>query len=269
MRRLLWIGDAAVATGFARCTHHMLEELRKTWEVHVLGINYLGDPHPYPYAIYPCWPGGDGFGVGRTEGLCRKLRPDLVVIQNDPWNVDSYRQHVPEGIPVVASMPVDGKNCKAGPQLNALDLSIFWTRFGLEEARAAGFTGPAGVLPLGVDVDIYRPLDRAACRGLVEIPEAMRDVFIVGNVNRNQPRKRLDLTIQYFAKFARRVGPEKVALYLHVAPTGEQGYDVAQLMRYHGMEGRLLLVQPSIGQGIGEQFMPEVYSSFDLQVTTT
>lgn len=269
MRRLLWIGDAVVATGFARCTHHMLEELRKTWDVHVIGINYLGDPHPWPYAIYPCWPGGDGFGVGRTRELAKKLNPDLVVIQNDPWNVAEYRAGVPPRVPVVASMPVDGRNCKSGRALNGLALGIFWTRFGLEEARAGGYLGSAEVLPLGVDLARYHARDRYESRRTAGVPDPLMGAFIVGNVNRNQPRKRLDLTVEYFADFARRVGVDKVALYLHVAPTGETGYDVAQLMHYHGIWGRLILGQPEIGRGIDEEFMPTVYSCFDVQLTTS
>lgn len=269
MRRLLWIGDAVVSTGFGRCTHHVLEEVRGTWDVHVLGLNYLGDPHPYPYAIYPCWPGGDGFGIRRTKALTEKIRPDLVVIQNDPWNVREYREQLSPEIPVVASMPVDGKNCKAGRELNGLTLGIFWTQFGVGEARDGGYMGPVDVIPLGVDLDVYRPLDRTECRTVAGIPKHLRDAFIVGNVNRNQPRKRLDLTVEYFVEFARRVGVENVALYLHLAPTGELGYDVKQLMHYYGIKGRLVLGTPEIGQGIEERYMPTVYGCFDVQLTTT
>ena len=269
MRKLLWVGDAAVATGFARCTHHVLEELRKTWDVHVLGINYRGDPHSWPYPIYPCWPGGDGFGVGRTATLIARLKPELVLLQNDPWNIPEYLQKINGACPVVASMPVDGKNLKDGETLNKLAHAIFWTQFGLDEARAGGYRGSADVIPLGVDLDLYRPIDRTEARREVGIPEAAMGAFIVGNVNRNQPRKRLDLTVRAFARWIKDSGIGDAYLFLYVAPTGEFSYDCGQLIHYYGIKDRLILVQPHIGQGHEETWMPKVYSCFDVQVSTT
>ena len=133
MRKLLWIGDADVATGFARCTHHVLDVLKETWDVHVLGLNYRGDPHSWPYPIYPC---GDLFGLGRVSELLGRIKPNLVVVQNDPWNIPEYLKQI-QDIPVVATMPVDGKNCRGG-KLNGLALAVFWTQFGLNEARSGG-----------------------------------------------------------------------------------------------------------------------------------
>lgn len=271
MKRLLWIGDAVAATGFARCTHHVLDGLKDEWDVHVLGINYMGDPHPYPYAIYPAWAGGDAFGIQRTEQLCRDLKPDLVVVQNDPWNVPTYVKKIPGTVPIVASMPVDGKNCKA-KGLNGLALAIFWTAFGEWEAKEGGYTGPSTVIPLGVDLDLYRPIDRAEARLKAGLSEDMQRAFIVGNVNRNQPRKRLDLTVEYFAAWTERHSIDDAYLFLLVAPTGDQGYDLPQLMKYYGFGGerkRLIILTPEIGKGLPEALLPSVYSCFDVQLTTT
>ena len=51
MAKILWYGDACSNTGFARVTHSVLDHLSKEHEVVVLGINYTGDPHEYPYKI--------------------------------------------------------------------------------------------------------------------------------------------------------------------------------------------------------------------------
>src|SRR5678816_2489484 len=113
MRKLLWVGDAAVASGFAKSTHGVLETLRKTWDVSVLGLNYLGDPHPFAYRIYPCYPGGDFFGVGRLEYVVEREKPDVIVLQNDPWNIPAYVEKLEElkcPAKKVGVIPVDGKN---------------------------------------------------------------------------------------------------------------------------------------------------------------
>lgn len=272
MRKLLWVGDAAVSTGFARCTHHILAEACKTWEVYVLGINYQGDPHEFPYPIFPCWPGGDAFGTGRLKSLIDGIHPDLIVLQNDPWNIPAYLETIPEDIPVVASMPVDGKNFRA-KGLDRLALAVFWTSFGLDEARHAGYQGRASVIPLGVDTERYKVRDKKAARKALGLPDYLQDAYIVGNVNRNQPRKRLDLTVAYFAEWIRTYNLEDAWLYLHVAPTGEdQEYDLVQLMGYYGLRGdnkRMIFSEPHIGHGVSEEELAHVYASFDAQLTTT
>jgi D-inositol-3-phosphate glycosyltransferase len=268
MRSLLWIGDACVSTGFARATHYTLDVLRKTWDVHVLGINHDGDPHPYPYPVYPArGRNGDLFGLARTVELVNKIRPAVVIVQTDPWNVPEYFKRA-GNIPVVASLAVDGKNC-AGRGLNGLAMAIFWTQFGMLEAQLGGYTGPTIVVPLGVDLDIYEPRGRIASRRAIGLQEQLSNAFIVGNVNRNQPRKRLDLSVLYFAEWIKTRNISNAYLFLHVAPTGEQGYDVHQLAQYCGIANRLILAEPEIGHGETEDRLCHTYNCFDVMLTTT
>jgi len=272
-KKLLWHGDAACASGFSRCTHGALDVLRHSYDVSVIGINHTGDPHPYPYDIYPAaraYRNDDMFGVSRLAELTPLLKPDAIVLLNDPWNIPAYLPHAGD-VPVAAWVAVDGKNCR-GEGMNGLALAVFWTQFALDEARAGGYTGPAAIVPLGVDIDTYRPLDRAFARSErgIGLPEHMRDWFVVGAVGRNQPRKRLDLTIDYFADWVRTRGIDDACLFLHVAPTGERGYDLDQLVKYYGLTGRVVKVAPrNLGVGLSESSMAWVYACFDAQLTTT
>ena len=266
MRQLLWIGDAVADTGFARSTHKILETVHKYWDVSVLGLNYRGDPHGYPYPIYPTYI-QDGFGLRRLPEIIDKVRPELIVIQNDPWNLPAYMKPLAT-FPIAAVMPVDGLNCR-GMALNGLRVAFFWTRFGFQQARDGGYTGPAGIIPLGVDLDIYAPGDRDEARDFLGLPPKYKDGFIVGNVNRNQPRKRLDLTIRYFASWVKKYSISDAYLFLHVAPTGESGVDCDQLARYYGVQNRLIMSDPGIYRGIDERRLALLYSLFDVQVTTT
>lgn len=267
MRKLLWIGDAACDSGFARCTHQILDVLRLTWDVTVLGLNYRGDPHPYPYPIYPARNGGDIFGVARISELVATTTPDLVVVQNDPWNFPDYLK-VLANLPVVGIVAVDGENCR-GRQLNGLALAIFWTEFAQCEAALGGYSGPSTTIPLGVDLSTYRTVERKQARAALGLPARLHDAYIVGNVNRNQPRKRLDLTISYFAEWVKKYQIDDAYLFLHVAPTGDRGYDCQQLMSYYGINRRLILSEPDVYRGESEQRLVLMYSSFDVQVSTT
>lgn len=292
MKKLLWIGDAGCATGFARATHQTLDTLRHEYAVTVLGLNFHGSPvtaRQYPYPIWPAMPavGYDGFGVRALAQLLPTLEPSVIVIQQDPWNFPEYMRTIDavcgakqEKIPVVGAVAVDGENCR-GRDLNGLALAIFWTSFGERQARLGGFTGQSAIVPLGCDTEIYRPGDRREARIQLELPPRLFDKFIALNVNRNQPRKRLDLTVSYFAEWVRGYGgpdrgtPLKIDdafLYFHACPTGEQGYDVQQLMRYYGLYGdrtRLILAQPEIGNGVPESEVALTYNCADVMLTTT
>ncbi len=264
--RLLFIGDAVSATGFARSTHHLLDTVRHSYDVHVLGLNYTGDPHPYPYPIYPCWPGGDGHGIRRVPELLKTLTPDLIVIQQDPWNFAPYLKRIVD-IPVVGIVAVDGKNCR-GAALNGLSHCVFWTEFAQAEAVKGGYTGPSTVIPLGVDLDIYHPQDRETVREGMHLGFASH-AFVVGVVGRNQQRKRLDLTIKYFAEWIESRHVEDAVLWLHVAPTADQAYDLDQLVTYYGIGNRVVIPELDPVSGLSEALLAQCYNVFDVGLTTT
>jgi D-inositol-3-phosphate glycosyltransferase len=275
VRKLLWIGDAVCDSGFARCTHKTLETLRTTWDVRVVGINYRGDPHDYPYPIYPAYQLGGGrdlFGVSRVLEILAKFPADVVVLQNDPWNIPRYIRELdrmPKRPVVVGAIAVDGLNCM-GAALNGLDHAIFWTAFAQQEAVKGGFFRSSGVVPLGVDLDVYAPGDRTAARDAIGLPEPIRSGFIILNSNRNQPRKRIDLTIRYFADFFHNHCPAKDAyLYMHVCPTGDVGIDVDGFAKYYGLKGRVLLEQPGVYEGLSEADLALTYHAADMQMSTT
>jgi len=273
-KRLLWVGDAGCPSGFAKATHNILDTLKETYDVTVLGINYRGDPHEFPYPIFAAAVAGDGFGVGRLVWMCDYAKPHVVVLQNDGWNIPLYVQQMRQfkefdGVPIVAVVAVDGKNFQSN-WLDGVAHVIFWTEFALKEARGSGYEGPASIIPLGVDRSVYKPHSRnhaRSARGLAD--ERFRDAFIVGNVNRNQPRKRWDLTLKYFADWVSAFDAPNAMLFLHTAPTGDLGINVQQLAAYYGITERLILVQPPTWYGVEEEIMAQTYQCFDVLLSTT
>jgi D-inositol-3-phosphate glycosyltransferase len=269
--RLLWIGDAVVPTGFATVTHSILQHLRRDWEVIVSGVNYDGQRHAYPYRILPARQGhGDMWGMNRFASLCAEFAPDVVVINSDWWNVAGFLQRAPKGLPIVAYMPVDGANLDSRivPQLNGLAAAIWYSDFGHREAAQAGFRGARHVISHGIATDRWRPVTRTIARDLLDLPVPSR-AFIVGNINRNQPRKRLDVTMQYFAEWTRQHKVSDAWLLLHCAKQ-DTGWDLESLARHHGIADRLLLTGGStMHDAVDPAKLQLVYSALDVQVTTT
>lgn len=289
-RRILAVGDGVVPTGFARVLHSLLDRLRDRWEIHHLAINYDGGPHALGWDVYPAASEGDFWGANRLRGLVEQVRPDLVFLLNDPWVLGSYLEalrEVRDSVRVVAYSPVD-----AGPlepamvaPLAGLDRLVLYTEFGRREIESsfahlrrempdARFP-ELGVIPHGVDTELFHRLPaengssgrELARQRLLPAPE-FRDAFIVLNANRNQPRKRIDVTIKGFALFARDK-PENVRLYLHMG-TEDCGWNVVALARRHGIEDRLILTaEERLLPAVTDDVLNCIYNACDVGINTS
>jgi D-inositol-3-phosphate glycosyltransferase len=285
--KLLLVADFCCHTGFARVAENICKHLVSYWDISIIGLNYQGQPHSFPYQVWPAKLYGDIWGMSTLRNILSQVNPDIIMVLNDPWIVARFASECkPVEIPMVGYMPVDAKNqnpevCKL---LNNLDLAIFYTKFGELQCRLAGFKGNSTVIPHGVDLQIYYPVPQDECRSKLQIFEGDtehgigKDAFIVGNVNRNQPRKRLDLTIQYFAEWIKRVAGDprqridNAYLYLHCSQQDTVGLDLAELAHYYGIGKRIIL--PSIdivtpSRGLDEEDMKYMYGCLDIQVSTT
>lgn len=267
--RLLWVGDATVPTGFATVTHALADRLHSSWNVLVSGINCEKPSSRYAYPVVPARQKDDMWGIDSFRELCDEYRPDVVVINNDWWNVARFLE-VDVKVPIVAYMPVDGANIDPEDAriLNRLSAAIWYTDFGWKEARASGYHGKRYIVPHGVTKPVTSRLapDVARARFGMNVPKG---AFVVGNINRNQPRKRLDLTIDYFAAWIRENRIDDAWLCLHCSHS-EEGWDLKKLARYHGVADRLVLTEGSgvIGS-VDRDELDLIYQCFDVQVTTT
>jgi glycosyltransferase involved in cell wall biosynthesis len=274
MPRLLFCGDATSATGFARVTHGLLDNLGPEWDCHVLAVNYYGDPHNHPYKIYPAIVGGDLWGFGRVQEIYQRVKPDVVVILNDLWVAKKLADQL-HGIdtPIYLYFPVDAENF-CGPMLDGLEdyNLITYTNFGVEVLRTAGITQAIATLPHGVDTKTFFPMDKQKARKVGKgIGE---NDFIVLNANRNQPRKRIDLTIEGFCRFA--ADKPEARLYLHMGKK-DLGWDIESLFtleaKRHGFDpqGRLITSGDlDIGSGgLPSQILNAIYNAADVHINTS
>jgi glycosyltransferase involved in cell wall biosynthesis len=153
--------------------------------------------------------------------------------------------------------------------MNGLDHVVFWTEFAAYEAVRGGFKKPYSIIPLGVDLDLFKPGDRLEARRYLGLGPVFQESFIVGNINRNQPRKRFDLSIEAFAEWIKNYDAPDAALYLHVCPTGDMGYNLDELAGYYGLHNKFILCQPEVFRGATKRQVAATMRAFNVGFTTS
>ena len=220
--KLLWCGDIVAMTGFARVTENVIKRLKEDYEIVVLGHNWWGDPTPLQdeYKMYPSSNRFQTapFGEERIREIVEKEKPDLVFTINDMWIINTQYSRIADlhqqGLfKFVGYAPMDsyGWTGSLNETANNWDAIISYTEFGAHEFIAGGINKPVAVIPHGVTRGQFYPMDKSEARKKLSLRD---DIFIVFNGNRNQFRKRIDITIEAFAKFAK--DKPDTQLYLHM-----------------------------------------------------
>ncbi|WP_218082799.1 glycosyltransferase family 4 protein [Anthocerotibacter panamensis] len=282
--RLLAVGEAVVSSGFARVLHSLLGRLQAHYEIHQLGLCYQGDPHPYPWNIYPARTGGDFYGVGRIRQLIERVRPNLVLIINDLGPLGDYMEALrseQDNLKIVLYCPIDSGpiDPSAVARLTGAHRLVAYTQFGkreLEKAMAIAYQQdptlrlpPVEVMAHGVDTQLFAQSDRLwAKQTLWPSLTDNAGSFVVLNANRNQPRKRIDLTMQGFALFAKDK-PAHVRLYLHMG-VEDLGWNVLNLAVRLGIEQRLILTSTANSVPmLSDAQMNLIYNACDVGLNTS
>lgn len=271
-----------------------MTRLNDRYSFHQLGINYMSGPHGERWPIYPASDGlRDPHGIRRIAGIVNMVRPAVVLIVNDVGLVAQYLTAIAsvECRPrVVAYMPVDSGPLAADyvRGVASLDRIIVYNQFAADTLAAASnevsaedpsfALPPMSIIPHGVDTSVFRPLfpltgnlvaaRKAARHQLMPGSDALNDAFIVLNANRNQPRKRIDITIAGFAKFAADK-PDNVMLYLHMGMT-DIGWDIRELARRHGIMDRLIITHEGDNvPGSSPEQLNRIYNTCDVGINTS
>jgi len=280
MKKILYAGDAFVETGFGRVAENLLPALAEHYEVVVMATNYHGDPHEdaKKYRVYPAMTHGtDPFGSHRIGEIIQTEKPDLVWVTNDIWValnlwevVKPFKEKV--GFKWFVYTPVDsyGFFPSLAPPMMEWDGLATYTEFGKQELEIMGYTNPIHVIGHGTDFTKFFPMDRLQCRKELGVPE---DVFIVFKGNRNQPRKRIDLSIKGFIKFAKKRDDARLWLNMGAKDMGWPILDLfKRVARDEGYDatGKLILTSPhfSTHNCLPVEQLNKVYNAVDVGVNT-
>jgi glycosyltransferase involved in cell wall biosynthesis len=295
--KLIAIGFNTYGTGLTRVMHAILRRLADHHEIHYLGIGYSGETiRDRGLTIHPTnLKGGDVFAAFHAERLIKEIDPALVFILHDIWCFDHYlRVLAPyrDRLKIVGYIPLDGKivNVEDAAPLERADRVVVYTEFArkeferafakLTEKRGTGGFPAVDVIPHGIDRNCFHPFPqlrqasfsspaRAVAKkdAFAALPDPDQS-FIVLNASRPDKRKRVDLTIEGFARFAAGK-PANVRLCLHHAIMGEPEADqIGSLIGRFGLAERVFL-NPLAGGIIGDRALNLLYNACDVGINTS
>ena len=295
--KLVAIGYNTAGTGLTRVMNSVMRRLAAWHEVHFLGIGYSGEiVRDRGLTIYNTNPkGGDVFAAFQARRLIEEIEPSLVFIMHDLWMFDYYLRLLEpyrDRVKIVAYIPLDGRirnEDDAAPLAN-LDRLFVYTRFARAEFEGAfdrlaqkhpGRRFPAvHVIPHGIKRNrffAFSELKRAsfasegragAKRKVFDDRPPAEDSFVVLNASRPDRRKRLDLTVRGFARFAAGKPPFVKLCLHHAVSDHESERQLASLIGECGIGDRVL-VNPLGSAVVDDAELNLLYNACDVGINTS
>ena len=289
---LLAVGDGIVPTGFSRVIHSLLTRLKNRFQVHHLALGYRGEPIDLEWPIVSGHPHEEV--AEKLVTLIHQINPQIVLLVNDVGLLGHLAQVLRDhpkrpNFYLVGYCALDHGPLPTDclPPLLNLDRLVLYTQTArsyvensLAEFRTEGATEntfpPISVIAHGIDSNRFRPHHPdIACRrarkkaagNVLFKGHAAEEWFVVLNANRNQPRKRIDLTLQGFALFAADKD-DTVRLFLHMGAQ-DQGWPIFELAKRLGIEDRLLCsTADAVLPNVSDETLNHVYNLCDVGLST-
>lgn len=271
MKKILWIGEYLNPTGFARVCKSIIAHLpQKKYDITFLDYQKCFAPTPaMGITLMGTLDAQDlnGFDTLRAMKLDKY---DIIMLVNDPWGIDYFLQILEEKKwtkPVVAYFPVDAENHDADwyARFNMVSTPVTYTNFGYNVATLArpDLKTKLKIIPHGIDTDVFYKIDAPLeeIRTKAYGTDKFNQGFIFLNANRNQPRKRLDITVRAFAEFAK--GKDDVWLHMHCGNT-DKSMNIHKLSLRYGCAKRTIFttgVNSHGWQRVSEQQLNYFYNA--------
>ena len=273
---ILIVGEAVHPSGYATVVNGLLPHLASRYDTHVLAIGYRGLPINAEWRIHPNADFRDPWGLDELPRLMAEIKPAIVLFIYDLLLYLFHRETLAASFPEVRRIvycPIDG----TGPTPSAIaalagvDRLVLYNQTARRIIEGTASHPPAScdVIPHGVATQTYRSLGKRIDARRLAFPNRpdLWDGLIVLNANRNNPRKRIDLTLDGFAAFARDK-PPSVKLCLHMDRT--ECYPVEDLARDLGISDRLIFGAQGPGHAaLSPEHMNVLYNACEIGINTS
>ena len=288
--RILMMTDSPIlSTGMGVVLREISLGLHATgaYEVIVAGWGHNGYPTNFPFPILPASSrdfGKNGNPEAGIPGLAQMIdmvKPDVLWALGDSWMLN-YIKDLPnrKSFKYIQYMPVDGSPIPDYwiDWFSHADQLVLYSKYGVEELKktSPNFNPPPEMIYHGNHPERYFPLPKEVRsdirkkiaywsvenKQLVTRTGFSDDVFIVGTVARNQPRKNFDKIIKTFALFSK--DKPNARLWLHSA-VQDAAYNLSQLADMYKIGDKVCFTPNyNLTRGLSEQDMNFLMNIFDV-----
>jgi len=281
---LAYCDSPTCATGFGTVSRNIFEGLYKTgrYQIDILGINYWGDPHNFPYRIWPTGTNAerDPYGRRKVANMIVQMKYDLLFFLQDSFILDFLpelhqflRNQNNRKFRSICYYPIDGIPKEQWIQnVCACDYVFTYSQFGKEQSEKVwpgAKSKNIGIIPHGVNINDYHPLPKDQVDAFRrQYFGSQADKFIFMNLNRNQIRKDIPRSIRAFVEFRKYV-PDSI-LYLHMMKE-DQGWNLPEVCKFYDLDITRDVIFPEnfgANQGYPRQIVNLLYNAVDCVIST-
>lgn len=266
MAKIVYMSDSpTLPTGYGRVSKELTIALHESGhDVTVIAWGFQnGMENPFPFKMIPCNTRNDNFGEDILARVIREQSPDIVFTLGDPWMTE-WLPYMEERKTVawVSYFPIDGSPIPLNwhEWLRNIDVPVVFSKFAFNLVKDVIGREPV-YIPHGVDTNVFKPLEnkkdvRKSIMGRED------DLFVVGCVARNQPRKNLPALIRAFSEFSKN--KKDVALYLHTQ-IRDVGWNIDELIERYEIEDKSYCTNNMQAlRGVPDSNLNEIYNVFDV-----
>lgn len=283
--KVLCYSDMACATGFATVAKNILMGLHNSgdFEITVLGINHHGNPHPFPFPIWPvlinAGASRDPYGREWAKKMFMQMEYDILFTLQDSFILEFMKDIIGDmrirnpKMKWINYFPVDGIPKKAWIEVMAMaDYTYTYTEWAKKICCEVypPIKDKLGAIPHGINQLDFYPTSKSmneAFRREFFGPHANK--FLAANINRNQQRKDMPRSMLAFKKF-HEARPNS-CYYLHAA-VQDHGWNLFDVATNLGLKVNENICFPDAlnpNQGFPVNIVNNIYNAADVVISST
>lgn len=191
----------------------------------------------------------------------KDFNADVTFTQQDIWVLHpDDLAHTSRWIPIV---PIDHNPVPKVilERLRQAYRIVTYSKFGQKQLQDNGLMST--YIPLTVDTDIFKPMDKKQRQKDAGLPEGVYMVGIVAANKDNPPRKSFQEALDAFKLFLEK--EPKAMMYIHTNPEFPGGFPIHEYAKFIGIEDKVLFPDPyQMNFNTSKEKMALIYNTFDI-----
>jgi glycosyltransferase involved in cell wall biosynthesis len=270
---LAWIAAPPWAnTGYGKVTRNFITRMKYP-EISCIATGGISSGPFVPWKDertgkeFKVYPGQTNeFSKGRInihglEAILGNIKADMFLLHTDAWAFRDLIKRASQQFGSILYSPIDGGHISPEEleAQRAVTHRVAMCKYVANEYEKAGL--PHTYIPHGVDTQVYKPMDKMACREKFGLP---KDEFLIGFVGTNISKRKGQAEMVMALKKAYDAGKRfKVVCITNMDGISTGGYHFLNLCDYVGLPRDVLLFAKK-AYAFTEQEMAEHFNAFDI-----